>query len=135
MDLRPFNGAKLFLTHGQTMLTYLRDDFAHLPFPAHWDLPGGGREGQETPVACALRELAEEFSLNLPADRLIGREFPSAQQPGAVSWLFTGQLTTTEIATIRFRSEGQVWCLMPITDYLAHPQAIPHFQQWIRQVR
>ncbi|MBC9246382.1 NUDIX hydrolase [Paracoccus sp. 11-3] len=134
MDHSPFNGAKLLLTQRGMMLTYLRDDFAHLPYPSHWDLPGGGREGHETPIECALRELDEEFSLNLSADRLTGREFPSAHQPGAVSWLFIGQLTRAEITTIQFGNEGQRWCMMPITDYLRHPQAIPHFQRWIRHV-
>ena len=134
MPLRPFHGAKLLLMHGPCLLTYLRDDFAHLPFPAHWDLPGGGREGQETPAACALRELDEEFSLRLSADRLTGHVFPSAQRPDMVSWLFTGHLTPVEIASIRFGVEGQEWCMMPVADYLAHPLAVPHFQTWIRQV-
>ena len=50
MPQRPFHGAKLLLMNQGRMLTLLRDDLAHIPFPAHWDLPGGGREGDEAPV-------------------------------------------------------------------------------------
>lgn len=130
MDRR-FHGAKLFLTQGDRLLTYLRDDRPDIPFPAHWDLPGGGREGQESPVACALRELHEEFGLTLPPARLTGRSFPSVQGPGMMSWLFSGCLTPQEIAAIRFGDEGQRWQMMPVATFLAHPRAIPHFQRWI----
>lgn len=129
-----FAGAKLFLRHGDRLLTLLRDDFDWLPFPGHWDLPGGGREGRELPRDCALRELAEEFGLILPPDRLLGRAFPSHSAPGLVSWLFSGRLTVSEIAAIRFGDEGQGWRMMPVADYLAHPRAVPHFRDWIRAV-
>ncbi|MBU3028655.1 NUDIX hydrolase [Paracoccus marinaquae] len=127
----PFHGAKLLLTEGARLLTCLRDDFDHIPFPAHWDLPGGGRDGAETPIACALRELHEEFGLILPPDRLRGRAFPSHQRPGMISWLFAGQLTPAEIAAIRLGDEGQAWRMMPLAEFMAHPRAVPHFKAWI----
>lgn len=130
-----FNGAKLLLTHGDRLLTCLRDDRPDLPFPAHWDLPGGGREGPETPVQCALRELDEEFGLHLPPQALTGRAFPSHAAPGMVSWLFAGQISAAQIAAIRFGDEGQEWRMMPVADYLAHPRAIPHFRRWITAMR
>ncbi|WP_240768981.1 NUDIX hydrolase [Paracoccus liaowanqingii] len=127
-----FHGAKLLLTLDGRMLTYLRDDRVGLPFPGHWDLPGGGREGSETPLDCALRELHEEFGLRLPPDRLRGRTFPSHAAPPMISWLFAGTLTADEIAAIRFGDEGQHWRMMPVAEYLAHPRAVPHFCDWIR---
>jgi len=129
--MTPFNGAKLLLTCGTDMLVYLRDDRTDIPFPAYWDLPGGGREGQETPLDCALRELKEEFSLSLPRGTLTGHAFPSFQTPWMPSWLFTGRITATDIAAIRFGDEGQEWCMMPVATYLAHPRRIPHFCDWI----
>ncbi|MEE2861077.1 MAG: NUDIX hydrolase [Paracoccus sp. (in: a-proteobacteria)] len=127
-----FHGAKLLLTRGDMMLVYLRDDRPDLPFPAHWDLPGGGREGHESPIDCARRELAEEFGLDLPASRLSGRTFPSQAAPSMVSWLFRGTLSNHDIEAIRFGDEGQEWRMMPVGDYLRHPRAIPHFCRWIR---
>lgn len=61
-----FAGAKLILTCGDDLLVCLRDDVDHIPWPAHWDLPGGGAEPGETPTDCALRELHEEFGLRFP---------------------------------------------------------------------
>ncbi len=130
-----FNGAKLLLTHGDRLLTCLRDDRSDLSFPAHWDLPGGGREGRETPVQCALRELDEEFGLHLLPQALTGRAFPSHAAPSMVSWLFAGRISAAQIAAIRFGDEGQDWRMMPVADYLAHPRAIPHFCRWITAMR
>ncbi len=130
---RVFCGAKLVLTHEGRLLTYLRDDRPDLPFPAFWDLPGGGREGDESPLECALRELFEEFALVLAPARLSARPFPAHHQPGLESWLFRGELTAPEIAAIRFGDEGQEWRMMPLADYLAHPRAIPHFRDLVRE--
>ncbi|WP_373945364.1 NUDIX hydrolase [Paracoccus marcusii] len=135
MTAAAFNGAKLLLTHGDRLLTCLRDDRPDIPFPAHWDLPGGGREGQEAPVQCALRELDEEFGLHLSPQALTGRAFPSHSAPGLMSWLFAGQISAAQIAAIRFGDEGQGWCMMPVADYLTHPRAIPHFCRWITAMR
>ncbi|WP_347917778.1 NUDIX hydrolase [Paracoccus marcusii] len=135
MTAAAFNGAKLLLTHGDRLLTCLRDDRPDIPFPAHWDLPGGGREGQETPVQCALRELDEEFGLHLSPQALTGRAFPSHSAPGLMSWLFAGRISAAQIAAIRFGDEGQGWCMMPMADYLTHPRAIPHFCRWITAMR
>lgn len=135
MTAAAFNGAKLLLTHGDRLLTCLRDDRPDIPFPAHWDLPGGGREAHETPVQCALRELDEEFGLHLSPQALTGRAFPSHSAPGLTSWLFAGQISAAQIAAIRFGDEGQGWCMMPVADYLTHPRAIPHFCRWITAMR
>ena len=121
-----FVGAKLVLTCGDRLLACLRDDHDWIPFPAHWDLPGGGAEPAETPLQCALRELHEEFGLRLAGDRLAGRRFLNDQ--GSASWLFAGAIHEAEIAAIRFGEEGQEWRMMPVAEFIAHPRAVPHFR-------
>ena len=125
-----FVGAKVALLCGDALLTYLRDDRPGLAWPAMWDLPGGGREGFETPEACLLRELHEEFGLMLPPERLIWRRiWPSMMDATRASVFFAGQITAAEIAAIRFGDEGQYWQMMAVTDFLSHPQAIPELQR------
>lgn len=47
-----FSGAKIALLKDDQILSILRDDIPTIPFPNTWDLPGGGREGEETPFDC-----------------------------------------------------------------------------------
>lgn len=133
-DKATFSGTKLLLMQGDTLLTCLRDDFAHIPFPAHWDLPGGGREGDETPMECGLRELHEEFGLRLTAERLSAHRFATHSQPDRCAWLLAGNISATEVAAIRFGDEGQEWRMMPLIEFLGHPRAIPQFKERIRAV-
>ncbi|MES2433215.1 MAG: NUDIX hydrolase [Pseudomonadota bacterium] len=125
-----FVGCKAALLCGDALLTYLRDDKPGLPWPAMWDLPGGGREADETAEACLLRELHEEFGLILPPERLIWRRvWPSMMDSARPSVFFAGRITLDEIAAIRFGDEGQYWQMMVVADYLSHPQAVPELQR------
>jgi 8-oxo-dGTP diphosphatase len=121
-----FIGAKVALFHRGRLLTYLRDDRPGLPWPAMWDLPGGGREGDETPEQCFLRELAEEFGLRLPPERLTyRRDWPSMTGAALPGVFFAADLTAAEIGAIRFGDEGQRWTMMETASFLTHPQAVP----------
>jgi 8-oxo-dGTP diphosphatase len=112
-----FVGAKAALFCGDAILTCLRDTHPGLPWPGMWDLPGGGREGDESPEACLLRELHEEFGLRLPDRKSV---------------FFAGTVTVAEVAAIRFGDEGQGWALMPTDEFLTHPKAIPDLQHRVR---
>jgi 8-oxo-dGTP diphosphatase len=125
-----FVGAKAALFCDGRLLTCLRDDHPGLPWPGHWDLPGGGREGAESPEACLLRELGEEFGLHLPASRLLWRRvFPSILDSERLSVFFAGRITPGEVAAIRFGDEGQGWDLMEVPDFLGHRSAVPEMQR------
>ena len=125
-----FVGAKAALFCGDAILTYLRDDKPDLPWAAMWDLPGGGREGDETPEDCLLREVDEEFGLRFAPDRLIWRRvFPSIVDASRKSVFFAGRISAAEIAAIRFGDEGQRWAMMPAQVFEAHPLAVPEMQR------
>jgi 8-oxo-dGTP diphosphatase len=125
-----FVGAKAALFCGGRLLTCQRDDHHGLPWAGLWDLPGGGREGDETPEDCLLRELSEEFGLGLLPSRLIWRRvFPSMMDASRLSVFFGGWVTVDEVASITFGDEGQGWQLMPVPDFLGHRGAVPEMQR------
>lgn len=126
----PFQGAKLALFLGEDLAVLLRDDFDHIPFPDHWDLPGGGREGNEVPLACALRETREELGLIIdPSDVTWGKRF--AGQNGD-KWLFAAHMPETRATKVVFGDEGQRWALMAPDVFVSHPGAVPVFAARVR---
>lgn len=122
----PFSGAKLALLVGQQIIVILRDDIPTIPFPDYWDLPGGGREDEESPLACAVRETFEELGLTIRPDVISwGRCFTS---DGEVNWFFVAHVRQEIVGSIRLGDEGQRWEMMAVDDFLAHPKAVPNFK-------
>lgn len=129
MTTSAFSGAKAALICQGRILTYQRDDRPDLQWPGLWDLPGGGREADETPAHCLLRELHEEFGLQLAPDRLIwSRAFSAMTDPAQTGWFFAGHLTLQEVSQIRFGNEGQHWQMMALDLWLSRPDAIGPLQ-------
>jgi 8-oxo-dGTP diphosphatase len=64
MERRLAAGIILINTAKQVLLI-LRDDIPSIPFPNHWDLPGGHLMPGESPEACVRREMIEEMELEL----------------------------------------------------------------------
>ncbi len=122
----PFDGAKLALFIGARLAVIRRDDHPAIPWPDHMDLPGGGREGCESPLACALRETREELGLCVPTDAVIwGKRF--VEDTGD-KWFFAGHLPEDAASQIVLGNEGQSWHLMTPQLFIAHPKAVPQFQ-------
>ena len=132
-DEEDFSGAKLAALYGGALLTYRRDRRPGIPFPGLIDLPGGGREGNESPAECALRELAEEFGLVVPAPRVhYARRYEISWHTGRPSFFLAVHLTSAEIAAVTFGDEGEDWRLMPVAEFMGHGEAIPHLQVRLR---
>jgi 8-oxo-dGTP diphosphatase len=129
MDSESVSGARIALVCGGRLVSYRRDVKPTIPWPGLWDLPGGGREGAETPAECALREVHEEFGLVLTADRVHWRRaYPGALAAQRTSWFLAAQIAEEEVASIRFGDEGQYWQMMTFDEFLGHPEAIDHLQ-------
>jgi 8-oxo-dGTP diphosphatase len=125
-----FDGSKLALYLGTQLAVILRDETPGLPFAGHWDLPGGGREGDESPLDCALRECREELGIVVPQDAVVWqRQFDEA---GRKKWFFVARLPAEAVAQIVFGDEGQRWALMGQEAFLAHRTAVPAFQDRLR---
>ena len=114
---RPFLGAKLLLHIGGRLLLIRRDVIGGLIHPGALDLPGGGREGNESAEACVLRETREEVGLALTAGDLSWRAW--YDWPDGATCYFAAHLRSEMRGAVRLGSEGTGW-------QLVRPEAVPH---------
>lgn len=125
-----FSGAKLALFLGPQLLVIKRDDKPDIPYPGYWDLPGGGREGTESPEDCVLRETLEEVGLTIPTSELSWSK--SYQRPRGVVWFFVSHQPADLVNQVQLGSEGQYWQLMDPVSYCDHALAVPHFAEQLQ---
>jgi 8-oxo-dGTP diphosphatase len=125
-----FSRAKIALICDECVLTYLRDDKPNIPFRNVWDLAGGGREGEESPEQCVIRETNEEFALTIAPTQIVWkRRYENATVAGVHAYFMVAHITKEETASIKFGDEGQRWQLMKIKEFLDHPNAVPQLQK------
>ncbi|OFE14076.1 hypothetical protein PHACT_10095 [Pseudohongiella acticola] len=127
-----FSGCKLALILNGKLLVYKRDFSDSIPFSGMYDLPGGGREGEESPVECVLRELEEEFGLQVSEERLSYCE-KYALSSGSYGYFYAAKICEEELNMISFGNEGVSWQMMSIHDYLSKTDSIPHLKERIHK--
>ena len=128
-----FTGCKIALICDGQILTILRDDKPTIPWPNLWELPGGGREGNESPFECAAREVYEELGIHLDEDCLLwSKIYPSVIFKDKQSVFMVGQLRQEQFDNIIFGDEGQAYKLMSIEEFLNSKQAVPQLQGRLR---
>ena len=128
-----FQGCKIALICEGQILTILRDDKPTIPWPNLWELPGGGREGNETPFECVAREVYDELNIQLSKDDIVwSRLYPSMLDENKKSVFLVGKLTLEQFESIIFGDEGQAYKLMSIEEFLNSKQAVPQLQGRLR---
>ena len=133
IEISDFTGCKIALFCGDKLLTILRDDKASIPWPNMWELPGGGREGDESPFECVAREVYEELGIYLTEDCLLwSKVYPSVLYEGRYSVFMVGQLRQEQFDNITFGDEGQGHQLMNVEEFLSSSQAVPQLQDRVR---
>ena len=125
-----FLGAKLAILVGDQIVTILRDEVPRIPWPGHWDLPGGASEVGETPEKCVLRELKEELDLTLSKSDLIW----SVKSPRKHSfvWFFVAELPDFDAKQVKFGDEGACWALKSIDWFMNDPKVVPQHQKRLK---
>ncbi|MCP9017703.1 hypothetical protein D8895_04250 [Streptococcus sp. BCA20] len=133
IEISDFTGCKIALFCGDKLLTILRDDKSNIPYPNTWELPGGGREGDESPFECVAREVYEELGINLTEDCLLwSKVYPSMIFEGKESVFLVGQLTQDQFDSIVFGDEGQGYKLMSTEEFLGSDKVVPQLQDRVR---
>ncbi|MEH6716589.1 NUDIX hydrolase [Parasphingorhabdus flavimaris] len=116
------------------ILVYRRDDKPDIPFPNLLDLPGGGRENDESGAQCVARETFEEFGIRIAVDQFEHVEtYPNWRGAGKVALFFVCRLSPAMVDDIVFGDEGQHWKTMPVSAFLASEEAVPHLQIRVRE--
>ena len=133
IELTDFQGCKIALFCRDKLLTILRDDKENIPWPNMWELPGGGREGNESPFECAAREVYEELGIHLDEDCLLwSKIYPSVIFKDKQSVFMVGQLRQEQFDNITFGNEGQAYKLMNIEEFLTSSQVVLQLQGRLR---
>ena len=128
-----FMGCKIALICDGRILTILRDDKPTIPWPNLWELPGGGREGNESPFECVAREVYEELSIQLSKEDIVWSWiYRSMLDENKNSVFLVGKLTQEQFDGIVFGDEGQGFKLMSIEEFLKSKQAVPQLQGRLR---
>ncbi len=127
-----FHGAKGLVFIGNDILTYRRDEKTN-SFPLQIDLPGGGREGDESPFETFKREVNEEFGINLQKEDV---EFSCVIQgivePNKKSYFIVTKPLPSDTRII-FGNEGTEWMLMKPQEFLQRTDAIEGQQKRVRR--
>ena len=128
-----FTGCKIALICDGQILTILRDDKEDIPWPNMWELPGGGREGNETPFECVAREVYEELNIQLSkADVIWFQIYPSMLDENKKSVFLVGRLTQEQFESIIFGDEGQGYKLVSFEEFLTSDRVVPQLQERVR---
>lgn len=129
-----FHGAKVAFFIEDHILVYRRDDKRDIPFPNLLDLPGGGRENDESGAQCVARETFEEFGIRIAVDQFEHVEtYPNWRGTGKVALFFVCRLSPDIVEDIVFGDEGQHWQTMPVSAFLTSEEAVPHLQIRVRE--
>lgn len=128
-----FTGCKIALICDGQVLTILRDDKPTIPWSNMWELPGGGREGNESPFECAAREVYEELKIQLSKDDIVWSGiYPSMLDENKKSVFLVGKLTQEQFDSIVFGDEGQGYKLVSFEEFLTSDRVVPQLQERVR---
>lgn len=127
-----FHGVKIAILVEDKILMFLRDNKPGLFNANMWDFLGGGREGNETPHECAIREVQEEFGINLSPNSFIWEKIYPAQKDPTQKAVFIVAKLPKEYLNNVVLTEGQKWDLFDQENFFAKEDVIPALKKRFR---
>ncbi len=100
-----------------SFLMQLRDDGGGVPIPCPnmWNFPGGAVEPNETPLEAAVREIAEEFEIQINPNACL-EIWSYAHKYATLEHVF---LCEVAAATVPILHEGAAWAWMTLNEISA----------------
>jgi 8-oxo-dGTP diphosphatase len=123
-----FHGAKGLVFLGDKILTYRRDQKTN-HFPLQIDLPGGGREGDESPFETFRREVKEEFGIDIKEkDIESSYAIQSSVDPSKTAFFMVTYPLLYSKSDIILGDEGLEWLLMTPQEFIKRTDAVKRHQ-------
>jgi len=127
-----FSGSKGLVFIGNQILLYRRDGRT-TRYPHYLDLPGGGREGHESPFDTFKRELKEEFGIDVTeSDISFCSVHESISDPGMTGYFLVAKLGDALKKEVKPSEEVPEPMFMTLEEYLLQPDVIPKQVERIR---
>lgn len=124
-----FHGTKGMVYIEDRILVFRRDKNTNR-FPLQVDLPGGGREGNESPFENFKRELEEEFGLKITEqDVIYAKKYPSIADPNISAYFFVIKNEHLKEKDVIFGSEGLYFQLLTPEEFLNLPDGVQRQQK------
>jgi len=128
-----FNGAKGVVLLINKMLVYRRDNKTS-NLPGYIDLPGGGREGEESPFETFKREVKEEFGISIEKDEIeFSCTIPSVMEPEKKSFFIIARTLRFQPEDVIFGNEGTEWMLMTPEEFIHRSDGIERQQKRVEK--
>ena len=120
-----FIGVKIALINDDKLLMIQRDNKPSLRYAGLWDFPGGGREDNETPEECIIREVDEELGIKLSPQQITYRKVHSAMHdPSLNAYFMVAKITDKDIEGIIFGNEGRGWRMFGFDEFMNSNQVV-----------
>ncbi len=125
--------AKGLVFIGDKIITYRRDHKTD-ESPGLIDLPGGLREGNESPFETFKREVQEEFGIDIfPDDIEFSFTVPSRKEPDKKVCFFVTKPLKINSSDIILGSEGTEWMLMSTEEFVSRPDIMEAQKQRVQK--
>ncbi|MFA7192487.1 MAG: NUDIX domain-containing protein [Candidatus Paceibacterota bacterium] len=129
---RNFHGVKGLIFIEDKILVYRRDNKTK-SFPFYIDLPGGGKEKDESAFDTFKRESQEEFGISIEKENVIyAKKYTSAMDQSKESYFIVVKTYKTK-DDVNFGDEGLEYFLLKIEEYLQLNDSIPRQKEKVEE--